>query len=125
MHFAYPIFQVLYLLFVGNCQRYTLVVVSSSSAHSMQVNIQINRALLFSEFRCPNIDDEASVPDIYSPGNDIRTQQNVGLIISELDDDVLLLCDCHVHFFAIRVFLACNNASFEPLQVLAFLSGKI
>ena len=108
---------------VSDGQGDTLVIVSASPAHSVQVNVDVDTLVSFPGGT--HVDDEHCVANVNSSSHNIRAHQNVGLIVSELVDDQLLFFVLHVDFSSILINLGSESCSSQVLQIACLIVGEV
>lgn len=109
-----------------NSQRQPLVVVPASTPHPMQIGVHIDiRLALAALLGCTDVDNEDCVSNVDAPGHDVGAHQHIGLAVSELADDGLLLGVGHILLLALHVPFSSDAGLAYVLEVLGLLGGEV
>lgn len=125
MNLLHTLHHTLQVHLLHESQSQSMVVMPTSTAHPVQVNVQINIRLLFRILRGTNIDNKTGVSDINTPCDDVSSQKNVSIIVSKSSHDLLLLLDSHLYLFIILVFFTSNDPHSQRLQIFSLVRSKV
>lgn len=110
---------------LNESQSQSVIVVSACPPHAMQVDVEIDTRFPLGQFGWSYIDDEASISDVDSSGDDVGGQQNIGVVVPEPRHNVLLLSDGHLDLLAVLVLLAGDDAHRQGLEVLGLIGCEV
>jgi hypothetical protein len=88
-----------------------------NTTQSMQIVIQIDISLPLRIFWWPHINHKASISIVNKFYFDIRSTENISLIVSKFGHDLPFFLDNHLHFLAILILFACYFAKGQGFKI--------